>query len=1219
MINKYLSAGLTIIVVVAILAGCSTKKETYPQKLTEWKMAPAISAVTPGLNAIAVKDADDQVAAADYATTNWLRAVVPSTVLGNLVDNGVYDYLFEPDNDGKINVYFNDNLSRIPSNDFNNPWWYSVDFAIPAKEAGKKVTLTFRGISYVGEIYVNGTKVINQNTTIQSEDFLKNGQTLLNPDAAIEDYQTEGAGTLKNVANWDEYKDKFIGSMRTYNIDITDWVTIGKGKNNVKVKVYKPVYYYDLTYHWVDWNPMPADAMMGLTGEVFLHTSGNVRLANPAVVSKVASDHQNARLNLYVDASNFTKTMVTGTLTALVKDPDGNTVARFSKENVMIPAETYNHEIEIAAANYPQLTLVNPMLWWPHLSGDQPLYTVDYEFLTDGVVSDRLHHRFGIREITEEVNVSPFANLFADSISKDHLANMQQIYVNHRPILFKGGGYCASDLFLRHDHKTNEAVVEYVKYMGMNMVRDEGKFFDNDLLALMDENGIMLMTGWCCCDRWQEPGQFSKAERFVAFESMYAQLRNARQYTCMLLWYNGSDEPPSMASQGINGMNVEQKYLEIAADLRWLEIGANNSNATNKPALLTGVVGGQHMDATYDSQPPTWYYAEPRGMYGFVSEGGGGGSIPVQETMRRILPEKNFWPYNSAHNYNVWNFHNARGSFSTLGQHVSFIDGAYGASASFDEFITRAQIFQYDIQRAQYEALNYNRFRNTTGFVNWMLNNAWPSFFWNQFDYYLNPNGTTYGARKGNEPVHIMYNMWNKSIHVINNTFDAYPEAVATMSIFDINGNLISKPVQKTINIQPDGASKPVDYGTAGTNRLGPKTIGLIKDSAGDYAPYQVNYYGKINDAYGVTDLWDYDDIQASFVKPASDVYFIRLELKDANGKTISINAYAEPLRNDVAGASHSWNRSEVYQVHDLTQLNQLQTVELKMTQVANKKDGNRKVLTYRVTNPSEKIAYAVELKAYTNSTQKTLLAPVLYEDNLFTLFPGESRDIEISCKLSDFSGNAFVTVNCYNNRIEGSDARAATNIYSGVAVGGSNNLALNKPVTGGANPNNATTVPEDGHAKAVKGKTFIDSNFYSFATLTPEEGAFVVDLGSVTSFDRLMLRWNRSFGQRAHNLRGRPDHIKIDVSDDNIVYTTIVENHHNCHAGSIMTNIILPVQAKGRYVRITPSGLIGVSPAFGGGESSGQAIGQSISYVAEVPAAKAFTLSAIEIYAFQQ
>lgn len=1197
----------------AMTIGCAPKEKPYSQQLTDWKIAPAISAKTTALKAIAVTDADDIVKSADYTTSGWLNATVPGTVLGNLVDNGVYDNLFEPDNDGEINEYFGDNLSKIPEDDFDHQWWYSTDFTIPSSEEGKRITITFRGISYTGEIYVNGTKVSNKYINITDEDFLKNGPTLLDPEAEVTDYGSEGAGSLIGVTDFEEYKSKFIGTMRTYDIDITDLVETGRAKNNIKVKVTKPVYRDDLTYYWVDWNPKPADAMMGLTGEVYVYTSGSARLANPAVVSKVSVDHQEAQLNLYVDASNFTTTGVSGTLKAVIKDPEGNIVANVTKENVNVPADAYNMEIELSAADHPELNFTNPQLWWPYLSGDQPLYTVDYEFSIDGVVSDRLHHRFGIREISAEVNVSPYANNYSDSISASSLSNMLQIYVNHRPVMLKGGGYCASDLFLRHDLKTNEAVVEYVKYMGMNMIRDEGKFFDNNLLDLMDENGILLMTGWCCCDRWQSPGSFSKAERFVAFESLYAQLRNAREHPSMFMWFNGSDDPPSIARQAVNGQNVEQKYFEIEANLRWLEIGVNTSSGSSKVATLTGGTGGMHMDATYDSQSPTWYYYDPKGTYGFISEGGGGGSIPVQETMRRILPEENLWPYNSEENYNVWNYHTCRGSFNNLGQHVLFIDGSYGASANFDEFVTRAQIFQYELQRAQYEALNFNRYKNTSGIINWMLNNAWPIMFWNQFDYYMNPNGTTYGARKGNEPVHIMYNVYQKSVHVINSTFTEYQGAVAVMSIYDIDGNQISTPLEKTVNIVPDGASEAVDYATSGDNRLSPRTIGLVKNSSGDYEPYQVNYFGYITDAHGVIDLWNYDDIMASLVKPASDVYFMRLELKDVSGKVLSLNSYAVPMRNDIAGASHAWNRSGTYQVGDLTQLNQLPEVDLEISKVSSKRVDNKNVLTYRISNSTDKIAYAVELKAYTGSDHKTLVAPVFYDDNLFTLFPGESRDIEISYNRSDLAGDAFVTVNCYNNVIKGSDSRAATNIYRNVPVGGSNNIARGKPVTGGTNPANVTTIVEGGLTNADNGKTFIDSDMNTYATLTAEEGAFVVDLESVQSFDRIMLRWNRT-----NNLRGRPDHIKIEVSEDNKVFTDVA-NYDNSRMGSIMTNIILPVQTKGRYVRITPTGLMGVSPAVGMTErqSAGGVFGQSASGIQQSDASTAFTLSAIEIYSF--
>jgi hypothetical protein len=320
-------------------------------------------------------------------------------------------------------------------------------------------------------------------------------------------------------------------------------------------------------------------------------------------------------------------------------------------------------------------------------------------------------------------------------------------------------------------------------------------------------------------------------------------------------------------------------------------------------------------------------------------------------------------------------------------------------------------------------------------------------------------------------------------------------------------------------------------------------------------------------------------------------------------------------MRNDVARASHAWNRSGTFQVGDLTQLNHLPEVDLKLTQVTKKSDDNKTVLTYRVENPTKTIAYAVELKAYTGKDRKMLVAPVFYDDNLFTLFPGESRDIDITYNRSDLKTDAFVTVNCYNNVIKGKDTRAAQNIYWGIHIGGSNNIARGKTVTGGTNPLNTTTVNENGLLNAKNGKTFIDSDMHTFATLTPDEGSFVVDLETVQNFDRIMLRWNRQ-----NILRGRPDHIRVEVSDNNTDYN-VVANYDNSSSGSIMTNIILPTQAKGRYVKVTPTGLLKESPAVGmsGRLSSGGVSGQSVSGIDTADASTEFSLSSIEIYTFNR
>ena len=49
-----------------------------------------------------------------------------------------------------------------------------------------------------------------------------------------------------------------------------------------------------------------------------------------------------------------------------------------------------------------------------------------------------------------------------------------------------------------------------------------------------------------------------------------------------------------------------------------------------------------------------------------------------------------------------------------------------------------------------YEAYSRNKYQST-GVIQWMLNNAWPSMIWHLYDYYLRPGGGYFGAKRAME------------------------------------------------------------------------------------------------------------------------------------------------------------------------------------------------------------------------------------------------------------------------------------------------------------------------------------------------------------------------------------------------------------------------------------------------------------------------------------
>ena len=78
----------------------------------------------------------------------------------------------------------------------------------------------------------------------------------------------------------------------------------------------------------------------------------------------------------------------------------------------------------------------------------------------------------------------------------------RQFLINGKPVLIRGAGW-APDMFLRDDAKRMEAEFSYVLNLGLNAIRSEGKLEDARFYDLADRDGIMILAGWECCDKWE--------------------------------------------------------------------------------------------------------------------------------------------------------------------------------------------------------------------------------------------------------------------------------------------------------------------------------------------------------------------------------------------------------------------------------------------------------------------------------------------------------------------------------------------------------------------------------------------------------------------------------------------------------------------------------------------------------------------------------------------
>nr|WP_253298329.1 S-layer homology domain-containing protein [Paenibacillus sp. MSJ-34] len=1060
-------------------------------------------------SAVATEDGS-AVSASGYNTDGWFATKVPNTVLGALIEAGDIE-----------DPFIRDRIAYIDEDRFRVPWWYRTEFTLPASEQGKTILLNFEGIGYKADIWVNGRKIAD--------------------------------------------KQDIVGSFRAYELDITDEVVCdGTTVNTIAVEVTRSDYGKDFSIYWVDWVPRPPDNNMGLWRDVFIRTNGPVTTRNPFVTSKVDADLAAAHLNAYAELSNYSDAPVSGTVTATVIDPSGAVAATLSQA-VTLEAGVRNQEVAFRADEYPELRMNHPQLWWPKEMGGQPMYTIEFRF-ADGndAVSDSVTQRFGIREVTTEMNVSPSTK------TKPPLKDMVQFYVNHKPVLIKAGGYSPTDLFLRRNMETNRAIVQYLEEMGLNAIRDEGIFFDDRLIDLLDEAGVMYMGGWTCCSRWQQPAAYSDEELRIASDSLDSQLRALRAHPSIIAWMNGSDNPPSykddMPSGGTleRGKLVEQTFFDLEHRMHWDEYGAIISSGSAKVAELTGTVSGMHMDASYDYAPPAMFFEDMDlgGAFGFTSEAGPGPSIPIVETMKKILPENALWPYNvGGDNYQQWNYHNARSSFRDLSKFNLALDNHYGESHHLEEYNIKAQVQQYDAQRAQFEAVSANKYTKATGWVQWMLNNAWPSMFWNMFDFYLNPNGSYFGAKKANEPLHIMFDYASKEVKIINGTQRDYSGLQAKVQIYNLDGSNVYDREFDHVAVSPDGASP-----TAGGE---PRTIG-----------YQtIRFNGKIEDAYGITVL---DRIREEELA-VSPVYFLRLELRDADGGLVSINSYAQSTKKDVMRyQNHGWNYTPQDQFADFTHLQELDPVELQIVGApAAVTEGQEQVLTYTVKNNGASIAYAVFARIKKGEGGDPI-APVRMEDNYFMLLPGEERTLTARYNVSDLGTAApVIEVDCYNNLTTKQRPTPTTA-----------NLALGKTATA------STTQGSNSAEKALDSSVYTKWQSSTNASGGADPQWFKVDLGEPASFDTAIVRWD--YANYARDLT-------VEVSDNDADWETVYTGTNS--NGSAVSDIRFAPVTK-RYIKLTMSGKRPAGPQIGSGGT-----GQGVTGLGATPASTSFNIASFEVY----
>ena len=733
----------------------------------------------------------------------------------------------------------------------------------------------------------------------------------------------------KQIAN----SNDMAGAWRTWEFNVTQAAQPGK-TNVLAVQVYAPTE-NDLAITFVDWNPAPPDKNMGLWRGVDIATSGPVALRYLTVLSKVDSP-QNDKAHLTVTAllKNALNRPVKGTLKAkfenVAVEQDVELAAGESKDVVFEPQP------------FPQLNLDHPRLWWPKQMGTPNLYKLEMEFDVDGKASDRSETQFGIREISSEV-VASNARIFT---------------VNGKKILIRGGGW-SPDMMLRENSQRLEDELRYVQDMGLNTVRLEGKLETQEFFDLADRNGILVMAGWCCCDFWEHWAGWKPQDFAIAEQSLRDQIYRLRSHPSLVMWLNGSDNPPPP--------DVEQTYLKVEKELRWPNPVV--SSATAKPTSVTGD-SGVKMTGPYEYIAPGYWLqdstAQPPhscnpggcgGAYGFNTETSMGPAVPPIESIRAMLPKEHLWPMDD-----WWDYHAGGGEFKDIHVFADALNARYGKADSAEDFAFKSQLQGYEGIRAMYEAYSRNKY-TSTGVIQWMLNNAWPSLIWHLYDFYLRPGGGYFGAKIAMEPLHPVYGYDDHSVWVVSSQYEDAKSLKLTAKLLNLDmSEKFSQQV--TLDAAADSTSK-------------------------------------------VLTLPEIQELSAT--------YFLSLKLEDSNGKLVGSNFYWLSSKPETLDWEKSnWYTTPTAAYADYTALSQLPKVKLRVAS-RTERMGADGITHVSLENPSKDLAFFVRVKLNKGAGGQEIL-PVLWQDNYISLLPGEKREISATYHASELgSAKPVVVVKGWN------------------------------------------------------------------------------------------------------------------------------------------------------------------------------------------------------------
>jgi Exo-beta-D-glucosaminidase Ig-fold domain/Concanavalin A-like lectin/glucanases superfamily/Glycosyl hydrolases family 2/Glycosyl hydrolases family 2, sugar binding domain/Glycosyl hydrolases family 2, TIM barrel domain len=868
-------------------------------------------------------------------TKSWLQATMPGTVLTTMVDRGVY-----PDPDYGLN-----NLA-IPESLNKQDYWYRTEFKAPKEIAGRQLTLTFEGINYKADVWLNGQSL-----------------------GTITGAFIRGVFDVTKILKAENVLAVRISPPPHPGIPQEQSIKGGPGENGGMMCLDGPTFV--ATEGW-DWIPAIRDRDTGIWQPVTLSASGGVKIGDPQVVTTLPlPDTSRADVTITVPLENSTSTAVHGTLNARFAPVE------VRKEITLPPGKS---EVKLTPAEFAQLTVQHPRLWWPNGYGKQELYQVKLSFSEGGKDSDTKSVRFGIREITYElslfdsgghlrrleyspttaflknervVDVShngmrelPPADPFPSEYPKEwkewwkswaaslaaggesspavrmledrKMAHYLVIKVNGVRIACRGGNWGMDDSRKRVSRERLEPYFKLHQQAHLNIIRNwVGQNTEEIFFDLADEYGMLVWN-----DFWESTQDYNVEAQDPALflDNARDTILRFRNHPSIVMWCG--------RNEGVPQPIINEGLAELTSTLDGTRYYSPSSNQVNL-----------QNSGPYKYQDPALYYTSLN--HGFSVETGTP-SFSTLESFRASVPAPDQWPMDDVWAYHDWH---ASGNGDTA-PFIAQMQAEFGAATSLEDFERKAQMLNYVDHRAIFEGMNAHLWAPNSGRMLWMTQPAWPSNYWQILSHDYDTQASYYGVKKACEPVHVQLDLSNYGTTVVNTTADSLTGLTIAANVYSLENKLLLHNEQR---------------------------LDAAADSAADGSKLEL------------APLF------------SNGVLLVKLELKNTEGKLLSDNFYW------LAADSAAYR-----------QLNKLPAASVTSIVGPRSEVSGSAVMNVRLDNRGKGAALEIKLTLLDASTGAPIL-PAYYSDNYISLLPGETREVSIGYRSTPGQGAPQVAIRGWN------------------------------------------------------------------------------------------------------------------------------------------------------------------------------------------------------------